>query len=221
MNWRCAAWQQGMGLAALARSLRECRRNRLCGTAGFRPRAAPADAIAEPHRCVVSGTGLTHLGSAAARDAMHQQAAAQAAGAEAVTDSGAHVPAGARRVARPARAEPGASAGMVLQGQRQHRERLRPAHHGAGVRPGLRRGTGAGGPVRDFPGGHAAATGLRAWATNSPTMSPSAPTTCTSRIPSCANAAWGRNCAPAGCRATWKAPAASAATGWCVGRSPS
>jgi hypothetical protein len=40
---------------------------------------------AEPHRCLVSGTGLTHLGSAATRDAMHQ-AAAQA-GDQDVTDS--------------------------------------------------------------------------------------------------------------------------------------
>jgi hypothetical protein len=41
----------------------------------------------EPHRCLVSGTGLTHLGSAATRDAMHQKAAAQVAGKEPVTDS--------------------------------------------------------------------------------------------------------------------------------------
>jgi hypothetical protein len=38
----------------------------------------------EPHRCLVSGTGLTHLGSAATRDAMHQKAAASA---EPATDS--------------------------------------------------------------------------------------------------------------------------------------
>lgn len=33
----------------------------------------------EPHRCLVSGTGLTHLGSAATRDAMHQKAATEPA----------------------------------------------------------------------------------------------------------------------------------------------
>src|SRR5262245_5930019 len=27
----------------------------------------------DPHRCMVSGTGLTHLGSAATRDAMHEK----------------------------------------------------------------------------------------------------------------------------------------------------
>lgn len=41
----------------------------------------------EPHRCLVSGTGLTHLGSAATRNAMHQQAGAASAGPEPMTDS--------------------------------------------------------------------------------------------------------------------------------------
>lgn len=41
----------------------------------------------EPHRCLVSGTGLTHLGSAATRNAMHQQAEAASAGSEPITDS--------------------------------------------------------------------------------------------------------------------------------------
>ena len=31
----------------------------------------------QPHRCLVSGTGLTHLGSASTRDAMHTLAAIQ------------------------------------------------------------------------------------------------------------------------------------------------
>src|SRR5690606_11004551 len=33
----------------------------------------------DPHHCLVSGTGLTHLGSAATRDAMHKKAASAAA----------------------------------------------------------------------------------------------------------------------------------------------
>jgi hypothetical protein len=41
----------------------------------------------EPHRCLVSGTGLTHLGSASARDAMHRKAAAPAATEPPATDS--------------------------------------------------------------------------------------------------------------------------------------
>jgi hypothetical protein len=40
----------------------------------------------DPHRCLVAGTGLTHLGSAATRNAMHRQGAA-AAQAAPVTDS--------------------------------------------------------------------------------------------------------------------------------------
>jgi len=41
----------------------------------------------DPHHCLVSGTGLTHLGSAATRDAMHQKAKAQAESGAPVTDS--------------------------------------------------------------------------------------------------------------------------------------
>lgn len=41
----------------------------------------------DPHHCLVSGTGLTHLGSAATRDAMHQKAKAQAESGAPITDS--------------------------------------------------------------------------------------------------------------------------------------
>lgn len=41
----------------------------------------------DPHHCLVSGTGLTHLGSAATRDAMHQQAKTPIENAPPVTDS--------------------------------------------------------------------------------------------------------------------------------------
>ena len=41
----------------------------------------------DPAHCHVTGTGLTHLGSAATRDAMHQQAKLPAADAPALTDS--------------------------------------------------------------------------------------------------------------------------------------
>src|SRR6266487_2873275 len=41
-------------------------------------RMLPPLTHSDPHHCLVSGTGLTHLGSAATRDAMHQKAKAQA-----------------------------------------------------------------------------------------------------------------------------------------------
>jgi hypothetical protein len=41
----------------------------------------------QPHRCLVSGTGLTHLGSATARDAMHRRATATVTQEPPATDS--------------------------------------------------------------------------------------------------------------------------------------
>jgi hypothetical protein len=80
------AWRQQIGLAALVQSLpvaEELAYALLLGSGRMLPPLTHPD----PHRCLVSGTGLTHLGSAAARDRMHQQAAATAAAGEAVTDS--------------------------------------------------------------------------------------------------------------------------------------
>ena len=80
------ARQQQTSLAALAQSLP------VVGEEDYAAlldsgRMLPPLSHPEPHRCLVSGTGLTHLGSAATRDAMHQNAAAQAAGTEPLTDS--------------------------------------------------------------------------------------------------------------------------------------
>jgi hypothetical protein len=51
----------------------------------------PFDHPSEPARCIISGTGLTHLGSAKGRDSMHSSSAASGAAvakaAEPVTDS--------------------------------------------------------------------------------------------------------------------------------------
>jgi hypothetical protein len=75
-----------VGLAELARSLP------VAGETGYPDllgsgRMLPPLTHPEPHRCLVSGTGLTHLGSARTRDAMHQKVAAQAAGTEPLSDS--------------------------------------------------------------------------------------------------------------------------------------
>jgi hypothetical protein len=47
----------------------------------------PFDHPEEPARCIISGTGLTHLGSAQGRDAMHSDAAQASSTAEPVSDS--------------------------------------------------------------------------------------------------------------------------------------
>jgi hypothetical protein len=80
------AWQQRSSLAAVVRALPVLRETDYAALLAS-GRMLPPLTHPEPHRCLVSGTGLTHLGSAATRDAMHQKAAAQAAGSEPVTDS--------------------------------------------------------------------------------------------------------------------------------------
>jgi hypothetical protein len=60
----------------------------------------------ELHRCLVSGTGLTHLGSATARDAMHRRAAATVAQEPPATDSARMFQWGIEG-GRPTGAEPG------------------------------------------------------------------------------------------------------------------
>jgi hypothetical protein len=77
---RC--WRERTSLDALVQT---------CAVSGTTPypvllrsgRMLPPLTHPEPHRCLVSGTGLTHLGSAATRDAMHQAAA----NAQEATDS--------------------------------------------------------------------------------------------------------------------------------------
>lgn len=69
---RC--WREGTGIDAVVQA------SAVSGTTPYPQllssgRMLPPLTHAEPHRCLVSGTGLTHLGSAATRDAMHQAAA--------------------------------------------------------------------------------------------------------------------------------------------------
>ena len=70
----------------------------------------------DPAHCLVTGTGLTHLGSAAARDAMHQ-ALQQQAQAGTLTDSMRMfqwgVEGGIRRPAPPARSRNGSTRAMA------------------------------------------------------------------------------------------------------------
>jgi len=61
----------------------------------------------DAHHCLVSGTGLTHLGSAATRDAMHQKAKDQAESGAPITDSARMFQWGVEG-GRPSGSEPGA-----------------------------------------------------------------------------------------------------------------
>ena len=73
----------GKGLVALADELRGTQSEAFSAVAGSGRLLAPLDHPDSAH-CLVSGTGLTHLGSADARDAMHQKVAGDVA---ALTDS--------------------------------------------------------------------------------------------------------------------------------------
>lgn len=73
----------GRGLADVAREHLGERREPFAAVAGSQRLLPPLDHPDSAH-CLVSGTGLTHLGSADARDAMHQKIAGEMA---ALTDS--------------------------------------------------------------------------------------------------------------------------------------
>ena len=97
-------------------------------------RVLPAiDHPVESSRCQISGTGLSHLRSAANRDAMH------AAGT--VTDSMRMYQWGVEG-GRPAAGRPGSFAGMVLQGDGRQSAGAQSAARRSAVRRGWRRGAG-------------------------------------------------------------------------------
>ncbi len=66
------AIKEGRGLAAMARSLAAGTSEDYGAAVKEKRILVPAD-HPDPAHCVVTGTGLTHLGSAAARDKMHQK----------------------------------------------------------------------------------------------------------------------------------------------------
>jgi hypothetical protein len=84
MSRRC--FQQGIGLNELVQSTaistEEPYQAMLSSGRMLPPLTHP-----DPHHCLVSGTGLTHLGSAATRDAMHQQVQRKVDQSQPVTDS--------------------------------------------------------------------------------------------------------------------------------------
>ncbi len=104
-----------------------------------RGRVLPPIDHPDPAHLLVTGTGLTHLGSAATRDSMHAKAAN---GDEADADRfHEDVPHGARgRQAGQGRDR--RAAGVVLQGRRQLRGGAGQAAHLARLRRGRRRGAG-------------------------------------------------------------------------------
>ena len=77
------ALKQGTSLAKLAASLTGSATENYAAALKERRVLVPAD-HADPAHCLITGTGLTHLGSASARDKMHQKLAGEA---EQLTDS--------------------------------------------------------------------------------------------------------------------------------------
>lgn len=84
-----------LALASIARGLTLERLATSAGTRGEQPygpllasgRLLPPLTHPDPAHCLVSGTGLTHLGSASTRDAMHVKAKSQTADEATLTDS--------------------------------------------------------------------------------------------------------------------------------------
>lgn len=70
-----AAWQGGRSLQAVVESNLGAADGPVYAELLDAGRVRPPLTHAEPSRCLVSGTGLTHLGSASTRDAMHQKLA--------------------------------------------------------------------------------------------------------------------------------------------------
>ena len=98
---------------------------RLSGATAGRGRVRSPLHHPDPAHCLVSGTGLTHLGSAAARDAMHQKLRQQAEQG-ALTDSMRMFQWGVEG-GTPAPGQAGRAAGVVLQGQWRASSRIRGA----------------------------------------------------------------------------------------------
>lgn len=77
------AMKDGKSLAALAKSLASPKGDDYAAARRERRILSPVD-HPDPAHCIITGTGLTHLGSAAARDSMHKKLEG---GAEELTDS--------------------------------------------------------------------------------------------------------------------------------------
>ena len=140
----------------------------------------------DPAHVYVTGTGLTHLGSAEGRDKMHKNLADP----ETLTDSMKMFKMGLEG-GKPKARRDGRAAGMVLQGRRLDAGGAGRRSRLAGLRARRRRRAG---DRRRLC--HRARTARRCAsasrsATNSPTTSPSGRTTSISPIPSCAPSSFG------------------------------
>ncbi len=145
---------RGAGRAAPGGAARPTRRRCSPPAASLRRSIIPI-----PAHLIVTGTGLTHLGSAATRDAMHQKVAEAAE--ETLTDSMKMFRMGLEG-GKPKRGKAGRPAGVVLQGRRPLRRRARRAAGLAGLRRGRRRGAGGRRHLRRRQGRHAVPDRLRA-----------------------------------------------------------
>ena len=158
--------------------------------------------------CMVTGTGLTHLGSAATRDSMHQKVTSGGRGdADRLDADVSHGPRGRQAEAGQDRRP----AGVVLQGRRHLRRGARRAARLAGLRRGRRRGAGGRRHLCGRPGRHTVPDRLCAPQRILRPRHRAAELSAGSPIRSCGPARSDRNSCSASCRPTSAAPRASAA----------
>ena len=171
----------------------------------------------DPAHCLVSGTGLTHLGSAAARDSMHAETEQAGHRADRLDED---VQVGRRR--RQARGQQARhAAGVVLQGQRRQRRGLRQRARLARLRRGSWRGAGAG---RLLPHRRPRPAAPPRFRHRQRVLRPrhrAAQLSTAGALEAAPVRRRARCSTPARCPRTWKARAASAATARCCGRNPS
>ena len=172
------------------------------------PSPGPAAGAGRPSRSGalhVTGTGLTHLGSAATRDAMHKDSRRRRTSSPNSMKMFRMGLEGGKPGAGESACSPNGSTRATARMRR--RPRAQPLRQ-PGLRARRRRGAGDRRHLPDRrPTARRAASASRS-ATSSPTTSPSGRTTSASPTPSCAPAPSGRSCCWARCPTTSTAPAA-------------
>ena len=164
----------------------------------------------------VTGTGLTHLGSAEGRDRMHKDLSE----ASTLTNSMRMFKLGLEG-GKPGKGQAGVQPEWFYKGDGSTIVCAGERSAEPGVRPRRRRGARDRRGLSDRRKRRAGPPRISRSATNFPITSPNGGTTFGSRIPSCAHRASGRNCWWGICRATFRASREFAAARRSSGRSPS
>ncbi len=135
-----------LALASIARGLTLERLAASAGVRGEEPlparcsqsgRLLPPLTHPDPAHCLVSGTGLTHLGSASTRDAMHLKAKSQPPDEAGLTDSMRMFQWGVEG-GRPPEGDPARSRSGSTKGTGRDVGRVRPAHRRSRLRARFR-----------------------------------------------------------------------------------